>query len=604
MRKILTICTLMISSFIYAQAPNIEWQKSLGGTGNDNARAVLQTTDGGYIVAGWAENSFDGGVTDNHGRSDFWIVKLNNLGNIEWQKSLGGSGEDYATAIDQTTDGGYIVAGTSASFDGDGSVTQRLNDYWVVKLSSTGNIEWQKNFGGSNSDEASAIHQTTDGGYIVAGSSQSSDGDITSSHGVFVNDYWVVKLTSTGSIEWEKSLGGSGEDYASAIEQTTDGGYIVAGRSSSVDGDVTGNHGEGDYWIVKLNSTGNIEWQKSLGGSDYDYAFSIKQTTDGAYIVAGSSSSNDGDVSGSHGRDECWIVKLNSTGSIIWQKSLGGSNSETSYAIQQTTDGGYVIAGESYSNDGDVTGNHGSNDYWVVKLNSTGNIEWQKSLGGSSDDAAYAIQQTTDGGYIVAGFSLSNDGDVDGNHRIADYWVVKLESSALPISLLSFDGVKNNSIIQLSWQTTNEINTSHFIVMHSVNGLNFNSTARVEARNTSGNNNYFLTDARPIDGVNFYRLQMIDIDGKTTYSPIIKIVFAGTNELKVFPNPAKNSITLSGLQDKGTIKIIAADGRVVKQLSAKAGGMMVDISLLANGIYTLQYNNNETITEQIKIIKQ
>ncbi|MEO6870414.1 MAG: T9SS type A sorting domain-containing protein, partial [Ginsengibacter sp.] len=173
----------------------------------------------------------------------------------------------------------------------------------------------------------------------------------------------------------------------------------------------------------------------------------------------------------------------------------------------------------------------------------------------------------------------------------------------LPLTLISFDAVKKDKLVQLNWITTQEINTSHFLVQRGGDGITFNNIGRVEAKNTSGNNNYSLADASPVNGVNFYRLKMIDIDGKITYSSIIKIVFARKNELQVFPNPAKNSITLSGLQNKGIIKIMAADGKLIKQLSAKAGSMLIDLSTLAKGVYLLQYNN-EVKTEQVKIIKE
>ncbi len=409
--------------------PSIEWQKSLGGSSTDYARSIQQTSDGGYIVAGYSA-SMDGDVTGNHG-GDFWIVKLNSGGSIQWQKSLGGSTFDGASSIQQTNDGGYIVAGWSRSNDGDvtghhGSTDS--TDLWIVKLNSGGSIEWQKCFGGSAHDGASSIQQTSDGGYIIAASADSKDGDVTGHHGY--DDYWIVKLNSGGAIEWQKSLGGSSGDYARSIQQTSDGSYIVAGSSNSKDGDVTGSHGISDYWIVKLNSGGSIQWQKSLGGSNIDAAESIQQTSDGGYIVAGLSRSIDGDVTGHHGSSDSidyWIVKLNSDGAIRWQKSIGGSRSDIAYSIQQTSDGGYIVAGESDSHDGDVTGNLGNIDSWIVKLSSGGAIEWQKSLGGSNGDYAHSILQTSDGGYILAGESYSNDGDVTGNHRGYDFWIVKLK---------------------------------------------------------------------------------------------------------------------------------------------------------------------------------
>ena len=207
----------------------------------------------------------------------------------------------------------------------------------------------------------------------MAGYTESDDGDIISNHGDY--DMWVVKLNKNGEIEWQKCLGGSGEDEANSIQQTTDGGYIVAGSTVSDDGDVSDYHGEEDMWIVKLDSTGKIEWQKCLGGSNYDYANSIKQTTDGGYIVAVSTVSDDGDVIGNHGSLDMWIVKLNKNGEIDWQKCLGGSDDDRAFSIQQTTDSGYIVAGKTFSDDGDAIGNHGDYDMWIVKLNKNGEIE-------------------------------------------------------------------------------------------------------------------------------------------------------------------------------------------------------------------------------------
>ncbi|MFY9419238.1 MAG: hypothetical protein WAP17_09180, partial [Bacteroidales bacterium] len=231
----------------------------------------------------------------------------------------------------------------------------------------------------------------------------------------------------SGDIIWQKCFGGTNEDYAYSIQQTSDSGFIVAGYTFSNDGDVSGYHGYFDYWVVKLNSSGDIEWQKCLGGTYYDYAYSIQQTSNGGFIVAGSTNSNNGDVSGYHGYFDYWVVKLNSSGDIEWQKCLGGTNNDYANSIQQTSDGGFIVAGYTESNDGDVSGYHGGDyDAWVVKLNSSGDILWQKCLGGTIDDRANSIQQTSDGGFIVAGFTVSNDGDVSGNHGASDAWVVKL----------------------------------------------------------------------------------------------------------------------------------------------------------------------------------
>jgi len=373
---------ILISGFSYAQAPDIEWQKCLGGTVWDFAYSIQQTGDGGFIVAGYTESN-DGDVSGNHGGYDSWVVKLNSSGNIEWQKCLGGTDYDFAIFIQQTSDGGFIVAGETNSNDGDVSGNHGSSDFWVVKLNNSGNILWQKCLGGTDEDKARSVQQTSDGGFIVAGNTHSNDGDVLGNHGYF--DFWVVKLNISGNIEWQKCLGGTENDYAESIQQTIDGGFIVAGKTFSNDGDVSGNHSSfGDYWVVKLSGSGDIEWQKCLGGTDGDGAHSIQQTSDGEFIVAGYTHSNDGDVSGIHGwgYHDFWIVKLSSLGNIQWQKCLGGKCWDEAYSIQQTNDGEFIVAGVTASNDGDVSGNHGEGypDYWLVKL----------------DLGSYIKEQTTD----------------------------------------------------------------------------------------------------------------------------------------------------------------------------------------------------------------
>jgi hypothetical protein len=258
----------------------------------------------------------------------------------------------------------------------------------------------------------------------VAGYTYSNNGDITGNHGTY--DAWVAKISSTGSLQWQKALGGTSIDRAYSIQPTPDGGYIVAGETGSIDGDVTGNHGGHDAWVVKLSSTGSLQWQNSLGGTNNDIAYSIQPTSDGGYIVAGYTMSTGGDVTGYHGNQDVWVVKLSSTGSLQWQKALGGSSYDYALGIQPTTDGGYIMVGKTYSTDGDVTVNHGAYDAWVVKLNSTGSLLWQKTLGGMGDDGVLGIQPTPDGGYILAGDATSTDGDVTGNHGQYDAWVIKL----------------------------------------------------------------------------------------------------------------------------------------------------------------------------------
>ncbi|RXM51288.1 MULTISPECIES: T9SS type A sorting domain-containing protein [unclassified Chryseobacterium] len=419
-----------------AQAPSIQWQKSFGGTNSDRANKIIQTSDGGYMISG-ASNSNNGNVTGNHGNQDYWLLKLNSTGNLQWQKSLGGTGNDYGSSIIQTSDGGYVVAGTTDSNNGDVTGNKGLTDGWVVKLNSdAGVIYWKKTFGGTDYDVINEMVPTADGGYIFAGNSSSTTGDVTGNKGYV--DYWIVKINANGDIQWKKSLGGTGDDRATSIIQTTDGGYVVAGYAENNNGDVTGNHGGKDYWILRLNSDGGvIFWKKSLGGSHQDLAYSVKQTSDGGYIAVGSAFSNDGDVTGNHDGTDSWVVKINETGNIQWQKALGGSKVDDASSVIQTADGGYLVVGNTSSNDGQVVGYHSpsgtgvgeapiSYDYWVVKLSTTGAIQWQKCLGGSKSDEASSVIQTTDGGYVIAGSSQSNNGDVTENKGNYDIWIVKL----------------------------------------------------------------------------------------------------------------------------------------------------------------------------------
>jgi PKD repeat protein len=435
-------------------SPPIEWQNTIGGNSEDYLTDIQQTTDGGYILGGYSASGISGDKTEANQSSsssyfDYWIVKLAANGTIEWQNTIGGGNNDLLQSIQQTTDGGYILGGYSTSgISGDKTEANQGSslyyDYWVVKISATGTLEWQNTIGGSSSDYLQSIQQTTDGGYILGGYSASGiSGDKTeTSQGSY--DYWVVKLTATGTIEWQNTIGGSGEDQLQSIQQTTDGGYILGGYSQSgISGDKTeANQGFSsyyDYWVVRLTASGTIQWQNTIGGSNNDYLQSIQQTTDDGYILGGYSRSGiSGDkTEASQGfSDHYWVIKLSATGIIQWQNTIGGSGSGGSsdqlQSIQQTTDGGYILGGYSSNGiSGDKTeASQGSYDYWVIKLAATGTLEWQNTIGGSGEDQLQSIQQTTDGGYILGGYSQSGiSGDkTETSQGYNNYWVVKLPS--------------------------------------------------------------------------------------------------------------------------------------------------------------------------------
>lgn len=425
LKKVSFVIFAFLTITIVQAQPDIIDQTSFGGAFNDLAYSFQPTNDNGYVLAS-TSNSKDGDVSGNHGGYDFWVVKLSALKTIQWQKSLGGSSDDEIRSIQQTTDGGFILAGFTYSNDGDVSGNHGSGDCWVVKLDMFGGIEWEKTLGGSNFDEARSVQQTSDGGFIVAGTSSSNNGDLTNNYGDF--DCWIVKLSGTGSIQWQKTLGGSKVDKASVVKLTSDGGFIIAGFTESSDEDVTFLHGGSDMWIVKLNENGQMQWQKTFGGSNSEEVVSMIPTNDGNYIAAGYTQSEDGDVSGFHGNVDIWVVKFSDFGAILWEKSLGGTSQDVVGDIRQSNDGGYIVAGSSSSNDGDISSNQGQYDCWIVQLSNIGNIQWQKSLGGMYDDLANTILQIDDGSFILAGTTASNDGDVSGNHGSFDSWIVTLNA--------------------------------------------------------------------------------------------------------------------------------------------------------------------------------
>ncbi len=453
MRKLLlNLCTLFLFLFLFgtnlhlsAQAPAIEWQQSYGGTEADFMNVALSTSDGGYFFAGDSYSSITGNKTENsNGATDFWVIKTDATGTIQWQNAIGGSAYDVLYDAHQTPDGGFIIGGYSSSGISGDKTESNLGeqDYWVLKLDNTGAITWQNSLRTNKNDMCTSIHPTADGGYIIGGFSAGGiNGDkTTASKGL--DDFWILKLDATGNILWQKSIGGSGSDLLVTLRQTTDGGYIVGGSSiSNLSGDKTENsNGAYDYWILKLNATGNIVWQNTIGGSDMDALSDVIQTSDGGYLIGGYSSSGiTGDKTEANlGSDDYWILKLDDLGNITWQNTIGGSARDVLTGLHQTADNGYIINGYTPTGiSGDKTeGTYGGfsyGDYWVIKVDETGNIIWQKTIGGNGEDLSGGLDINADGSIIISGTSMS---PVSGNkttpfYGIADFWAIKLETDCI-----------------------------------------------------------------------------------------------------------------------------------------------------------------------------
>lgn len=444
MKQIITIIlliTIISNNNLQAQDPQIEWQHTIGANNNDYFWGFEMTPDGGYIIGGTSFSDISGDKTEDvMGSMDYWVVKLDENGEVEWENTIGGNDLDQLTSIALTTDGGYILGGSSTSnISGDKTEDSQGNlDFWVVKINSLGIVEWDNTIGGSNHDRLYSIVQTTDGGFIVGGYSDSNISGDKNENTVGTEgfeDYWVVKLNSNGNIQWQNTIGGNDEDELEMVIQTADGGYIVLGDSSSgISGDKTEPYIGGiyDYWIVKLSVNGVIEWQNTIGGSSVDKTFHIEQTSDLGYIIGGVSSSGiSGDKTEENiGLNDYWVIKLNSVGEIEWQNTIGGDQNENLFYIEQI-DNGYIISGYSDSDiSGDKTENSkGGSDFWIVRLNSLGTIVWQNTIGGANDDFCKVIHKTDDGGYILGGDSNSDisEDKLENSWGLNDFWIMKIE---------------------------------------------------------------------------------------------------------------------------------------------------------------------------------
>lgn len=457
MKKFKIIVLIFFPTILLAQAPSIAWQKRIGGNKADIASAMVPTADGGFIMGGRSHSDTGYEKTDYcRGGSDYWIIKTDSNGIIEWDKTIGGAqtpGQfpsyefDVMRSVIQTPDGGYFLCGDSSSpISGEKTESCRGDyDYWCLKLSPSGTIEWQKTIGGSFLDSGAQAINTIDGGYLVYGNSVSEiSGDKTDvCRGN--SDIWLVKLSITGSIEWQKTIGGSDIDSVSSLIQNSDSTYTIAGASSSnISGEKTENsRGFTDIWLLKINPLGEILQQKTIGGSERDGATGIITTNDGGFLISATSNSP---VSGEktdfcRGGDDCWLLKVDASFDIIWQKTYGGSSDEYCRNPYQTNDNGYIIGCSSQSGiSGEkLTQVSGYTDAWILKINQIGEIQWQKTIGGyapgiyDGQDFLSNPAQLSDGSFVMFGGTSSNiSGDiVDFPRGETDYWLVKLNPENL-----------------------------------------------------------------------------------------------------------------------------------------------------------------------------
>lgn len=400
---------------------------TLGGSQNDVAQSVIATSDGGFAVFGYTQSN-DGDITDKTDSSfDFWLLKFNSSALLEWNKTYGGSDDDRGSSLIQTSDGGYALLGYNSSSDGDPSVNNGSRDFWLIKTDAQGTLVWERSFGFSGNDQGIHIIETSDSHFLITGIL-----DVTASGGQGNSgrhaggDYWAIKVTQTGDLVWSRFFGGSFTDTPNGIVENSNNEFIIAGSSDSDDVDISGNKGDYDFWVVKTASSGDLIWERSFGGMEIDEARGIARSNDGNYVIVGDTRSSDQDVSQNNGGADLWLIKISDNGDVLWEQSLGGTNFDVPRSIRPTVDGGFLIAGSSRSSDGNIDVNQGQNDAWIVKVNNNGQLVWQKTFGGSEIDFGYDAVELSDGSTVLVGESSSSNGDLSENKGFTDLLIVKI----------------------------------------------------------------------------------------------------------------------------------------------------------------------------------
>ena len=426
---------------------NIIWDKSFGGSDDDNLEALVIAPDGGYLLGGSSESSISGDKTEDriglpiNRDPDFWLIKIDSKGNKVWDKTLGTRDHDYLTALVTTPDGGYLVGGYQDVYisDAQEDSVRRYSDYLAVKINAQGQKEWDKFFGGYLTDNLSSIIVDGNGDYVLGGTSYSDIGGDKSEARKGLQDYWVIKISekTKPATTWNMRYGGNGTDNLTTLIKTTDGGYLSGGyTNSAATGDKTQtSQGKNDYWIVKSDKNGKKLWDKRYGGTGEDYLNSVLQTQDGGYLLAGSSfSPQSGDKSQvSRGGRDFWIVKINAQGNKQWDKRYGGTGQDELKKVMQLASGRYLLAGTSNSPvSGDKSkAGKGRQDYWLLKIEPDGQKVWDRCYGGSSDDFLEDLALATDGNFLLGGSSTSGaNGDrTQANRGRSDFWVLRLDGN-------------------------------------------------------------------------------------------------------------------------------------------------------------------------------
>lgn len=413
----------------------VDWTRNFGGSNSETAQSVVATSDGGYAILGYT-NSQDGDITDKTTDvNDYWLLKLDADGNLQWNKTYGGSKDDRGQSVIQTSDGGYAIVGYAMSDDGDGSNNEGFHDNWILKLDASGVVEWERSFGFSGHDHSYDVVQTFDGGYFFVGfldvTASNGEGNVgkgsssLTRHGV--GEFWGTKLDAAGNLVWRRFFGGTNNDRAYGVVTAQDGGFVITGSSESTDFDISNTKGSYDFWVVKVSNTGDLIWERSFGGSGIDKSYGIARTLDNAYVITGNTFSTDTDISKNNGESDVWLIKVDDTGNLLWEKTFGGTAFDAARNVRPLADGGFLVSGNSKSTDLDATSNAGENDLWIIRTDIEGNLTWQHSYGGADLDFGFDALENADKSLLLVGEAASTDFEGLQSKGNTDLVVVKIK---------------------------------------------------------------------------------------------------------------------------------------------------------------------------------
>jgi hypothetical protein len=511
---------------------------------------------------------------------------------IVWQQCYGGSQEERPSDI-LAVEGGYFIVGGTYSYDGDISFNQGSSDAWVIKIDSIGNILWENTYGGSNGEFWRRILPAPDNCYYLLGASGSWDGDISYDPYPGSNDLWIAKIDSVGNLIWEKIIGGWMIDMIESAALAGDGGVVVFGWTGSQDGEVTVNYGMYDMWLVKLNSDGDIEWDKSFGTDDFDYGHAIISTSDGGFLIGGAS------TIGSGGNLTCLpynlkamaiLIKLDSMGNIEWQNCYGGSGDDGIYGLLELNDG-YAFTAFTRSPDGDVSGYHGGTDIWFVRLDITGNIIWEQCYGGSDSEIAHHLFVNSNGDFTIIGYTKSNNGDVSGNNSVGvnnDIWVFRIDNQGLLLSQQCFGGIGNEAVNGHKFGVAQKSDNNFVIATITNYGPSFD----VGCTPYGGNGD-----------IDYWVFEIMLDDTLNVIEPV-----ESASEINVYPNPATTELWLQLPENmpyaQAQIELFSPTGRLLYKAQPTSQFHKIETAHLPAGLYLIRiWDGKQWFGEKVVVRK-